>query len=364
MEAIVLNRSFEQVCMIDTFESFIWTERYDCCGNFEIYTVVDTGLLSQIEQDFYLWLKDSDAVMIIEEIQIQSDIETGNKLTISGRSLESILDRRIIWKQTSFINQPIQNVIKTLIENNVTSPELSYRRINNFIFNEVSGISNPSISIQFTGDNLYDAIEGLCKSFNLGFKVTLNDNNQFVFSLYEGVDRSYDQAVNPYVIFSPKFENLINSNYLESKKTLKNVTLVAGEDEGENRKTVEYDISYAEGPQVHTQDLDRRELYTDARDIRSEVEDEHGERQPLTPEQYAAQLIQRGQTKLAENTKSVAFEGQIDTYNTYEYGVDYGMGDVVQIENEYGIGAKVRITEFVKTQDVNGYEAYPTYSII
>ena len=32
-----------------------------------------------------------------------------------------------------------------------------------------------------------------------------------------------------YVIFSPKFENVINTNYLESKKTLKTVTLVAGE---------------------------------------------------------------------------------------------------------------------------------------
>ncbi len=54
---------------------------------------------------------------------------------------------------------------------------------------------------------------------------------QFVFELYAGFDRSYDQTENPYVIFSPKFENIINSNYIESKASLKTVTLVGGEGE-------------------------------------------------------------------------------------------------------------------------------------
>lgn len=64
---------------------------------------------------------------------------------------------------------------------------------------------------------------------NVGFRIKLSDDNKFVFKLYAGADRSYDQFTNPYVIFSPKFENVINTNYLESKKTLKTVTLVAGE---------------------------------------------------------------------------------------------------------------------------------------
>ena len=76
----------------------------------------------------------------------------------------------------------------------------------------------------------------------------------------QGADRSYDQFTNPYVIFSPKFENVINTNYLESKKTLKTVTLVAGEGEGADRRITT--VACASGAGTG---LNRRELYTDAR---------------------------------------------------------------------------------------------------
>ena len=35
-------------------------------------------------------------VMIVEDVQIESDVEDGGVLTVTGRSLESILERRII----------------------------------------------------------------------------------------------------------------------------------------------------------------------------------------------------------------------------------------------------------------------------
>ena len=55
------------------------------------------GLLDYIKQDYYLQSKESEHVMIVEKIQITSDTEDGNHVTVTGRSLESILDRRIVW---------------------------------------------------------------------------------------------------------------------------------------------------------------------------------------------------------------------------------------------------------------------------
>ena len=97
MELFVLNADFESIAVIDTYESMIWTDRYNAYGDFEIYFAMDENLLEYIKEDYYLWLKDSEHSMIIEDIKIDADTEEGNRLIVTGRSLESILERRIIW---------------------------------------------------------------------------------------------------------------------------------------------------------------------------------------------------------------------------------------------------------------------------
>lgn len=351
MEVLIMDEKFQQVCLIDAFESLIWTERYHGFGDFEIYTPANAELMKTVKQDYYAWLKDSDQVMIVEEVQIGTEVETGGHLTISGRSLESILDRRIVWQQT-VLNGNLQNGIKKLITENVISPVIADRKIAGFVFQESKDpyITGLTIRAQYTGDNLYETIETICKAYNLGFQIILNEQNQFVFSLYSGADRSYDQSVNPYVVFSPKFENIINSNYLESKKTLKNVTLVAGEDAGSTRRTRIVGTG---------KDLNRREIYTDARDIQSETQDGK-----LSDGEYNAQLGQRGKEKLSEYQLTKSFEGQVESTQTFVYGKDFYKGDIVQIVNEYGIESKVRVIEIVRAQDTTGYETYPTFSVV
>lgn len=310
------------------------------------------GLLDYIKQDYYLQSKESEHVMIVEKIQITSDTEDGNHVTVTGRSLESILDRRIVWGQ-KLLSGNLQNGIKTLLNENVISPSDSNRKISNFIFKEStdSAITKLKLEAQYTGDNLYDVIQKICEEQGIGFKITLNDEKQFVFELYAGSDRSYDQTENPYVIFSPKFENIINSNYIESKASLKTVTLVGGEGEGAGRRYTT--VGGGSG-------LNRRELFTDARDISSNV----GSDDALTDAEYMAQLQQRGKEKLAENVSITSFEGETETTIMFQYGKDFFNGDIVQIANEYGHETKARILEIVRSEDKDGYSVYPTFKTI
>ena len=233
MDVVILNTSLETVKVIDTFESFIWTERFSEYGDFELYLPMEPDVFDYIKQGYYVTIKDSDRVMIIETISVESNSEDGTRLEVSGRSLESILERRIIWKQTA-LSGNFQNGVKKLLDENLISPTDVQRKVEQFYFSSSTdaAITNLTISAQFTGDNLYDAIKKLCDFRNIGFKVTLgtvHGNDRFVFELYTGVDRSYEQLTNPYVIFAPSYENLLNSDYLESDKNLKTVTLVAGE---------------------------------------------------------------------------------------------------------------------------------------
>lgn len=238
MELLVLNTDFESIAVIDTYESMIWTDRYNSYGDFEIFFAMDTQLLQYLKEDYYLWLKDSEHCMIIEDIKINADTEEGNHLIVTGRSLESILERRIIWGQRIF-NGNLQNGIQTMLNECIISPSIADRKISNFVFVPSTDpkITRLKIDNQYTGDCLYDVIKGLCEENNIGFKIVLTDENKFAFSLYAGVDRSYEQTENPYVVFSPNFENIINSNYYSSRASFRNVTLVAGEGEGASRRT-------------------------------------------------------------------------------------------------------------------------------
>lgn len=355
MILLMLNQSLEVIATVDMFESIIWTERYSSYGEFELYTSMNYGLCELFQLGYYLWNKDTTQVMIIEDIKIDTNSEEGAHLTVSGRSLESILERRIIWNQT-ILEGNFQNGIKKLLDENIIAPIDQTRQILNFEFkaSEDPEITKITVSAQFRGDNLYEALMNLCSAESVGFRIYLSDDNKFVFELYIGVDRSYSQFENPYVIFSPKFENIVNSNYLESNKTLKTVTLVVGEEgEGAEQKTTT--VSLQSGPGLG---LDRRELYTDARDISSKSGDGDD---TLSDSEYMSHLTNRGKEELAENAITKSFEGEIETSHMFRYGKDFFKGDIVQLMNEYGIESRVRVTEMVWSQNTEGTKIYPTF---
>ena len=345
MNIFVMNTNFEVVSVLDSYESIIWNDRYASYGDVEIYTNFDPKLLDVFKQDYYLSILESEHMMIIEGLEITSDSEEGNHLKITGRSLESILDRRIVWAQTS-VSGSLQTALKNLMNAAIINPSIADRKISNFIFQDSTdtAITSLTLTAQFTGDNLYTIVTEVCEAYKIGFKIVLNDSNQFVFSLYSGTDRSYSQEANPYVVFSPKYENVINSDYINSSETMKNVTLVAGEGEGDQRITVT--VGSGSG-------LTRRELFTDARDIQSrEVSD------------INAALIQRGREALADNTSTVHFEGQVEATKMFKYREDFWMGDIVQIANEYGIEGAARVISFIHSEDTNGIQLYPTFEAI
>lgn len=348
MNIMVLDNQFDRIYDVDVFESFLWADRYDEPGSFELYAPVTSDILEYCKPGYYLSNTESDRTMIIEDMTIETDMENGNKIKIIGRSLESILDRRIVWTQTT-VSGSLQSCIQKLLNDAIINPSDEKRKIENFIFVESSDIEITTLMAEFqvTGDDLLTTIEDLCKKSELGFKITLEDG-YFKFKLFKGTDRSYDSG-NDVVVFSPSFDNLISTNYKEERSPYKNIALVAGEGEGLARKTAISGNSSVSG-------LDRREFYVDARDISKE--------DGMSTLQYTALLVTRGEEKLAEKTITKEFDGKCETSQLYSYNQDFFMGDILQIENEYGISAKSRITEFVWSHDSSGFESYPTFTAI
>ena len=358
MELFLLDSNMDAVGIIDDYISIVWTpRRYNEAGDFEMVVPASAEKINDLQLGRYLYsTDDNDVLMVIETVEIETDIEDGDKLKVTGRSIESVLDRRIIWSQT-ILSGNLQNGVKKLLTDAIINPSIADRRISNFIFEDStdSRITGLTLDAQFTGDDLYEAISGICKQVKIGFKISVDlDTKTLTFKLYVGDDRSYNQDTYPFVIFSPKFDNIISTDYLESTTTLKTVTLVAGEGEGSARKTTIVESSEGAGS-----GLDRREMFSDRRDLSTTTQSG-----TLSNAEYMKQLTTAGEEDLAENKKTKAFEGEVESTVMFKYGVDFFIGDIVQIENQYGMEGTARVIEVVKSYDTSGYTCLPTFEAI
>lgn len=334
--------------MIDYHKSGIWTPRYYDVGDFEIYVESTPHTISVLQKGNYVTRPDSTMACIIEKVQATTDTENGKYLIVTGRSLQSILGRRIIWRQTNLAGT-VEDCIRQLINENIINPSVPDRKVEGFTLAEKAGFTE-TVEMQVTGDNLLDVVKDLCQTYEYGFDVNFDDAMRFVFRLYKGIDRSYNQSVNPYVVFSPDFDNIRSSTYTSDKTDYKNVALVAGEGEGVERKMVS--VGSAAG-------LTRYELFVDARDLSTNA----GTEEEITQEEYNRQLAQRGDESLAAAVVQESFEGEVEPAVNYIYGQDYFLGDIVQVENEYGIQNTPRVTEVIECEDENGYTATPTFAV-
>lgn len=79
---------------------------------------------------------------------------------------------------------------------------------------------------------------------------------------------------------------------------------------------------------------------------------------------YMVYLLNRGYEKLAEYGAITSFNGTIEPNTTFVYKQDYFLGDLVTVENEYGISVGARIIEVVEVNDDNGYSVEPKFEYI
>lgn len=356
MELYIKNRSFETIGVIDQYTSLIWTRRYWAHGDFELYIPADNRLLDILQIDNYVCREDDVTVMIIEKIQISTDAEDGNFFIVSGRSAESILYRRVITRNTWNSNAP-SLLCTSLISHEFMNTSGDANRV----VSEFKALSNLTgneelvdISHQNYGATVYDAVFGICKQFGMSMKITYeSDLNGFKVSVWRGRDRTYSQTQNSQVIFSPEFDNLVNSEYVIDYTTLKTEALCAGE---ENQI---FQWRFAGLRNTYgLSGITRRETYVDAGDI-SQTDDNGN---VMTYAEYQRLLSARADESLADQRISSGFTGEIESNIQFVYKRDWDLGDIVQIANEYGITGQARVLEVIESDDESGHRITPTFS--
>lgn len=363
MYAYVMDSNYRQIDILEVYESFIWTDRYNSVGDFEIVLSPSAAVMKSIAKDRYLWIKGSDRLMMIRKKETTTDIEEGSKNKITGESLETVLKRRRICNSLKFENANFQSSIKQILDENIISPSDSSRRIPNFTFvnSSDSRISALTFTGEFLGENVYEVIEEACQTKNVGFRVKPNwSNGGFVFELYMGTDRSYDQTMRPPVVFSPGYENLISSSYTENSDDYATAALLIGGKIQESTVTTIIGSGSGLGRYETTIELSNVSTKYD-RQITNEDGEPDTESVEYTVDEYKALLAKNGNEKLPSFKIVTAFQGEVDYKRQFIYERDFQLGDIVQIENEFQMKGKVRVSEVMHSVDLNGSLLIPTF---
>lgn len=352
----VLNENFVQFYNISEFVSLIWTERYWGYGDFELEILYDLEVLDKVKVGHYLALGDSNNIMVIESLSITYEIDNkaNRYIVYKGRTIESIFDRRIVWGEWLYEEMDAQSIIFDLIDKCFINPDDENRKID-FLRTKVNQ-NIPSIILTLTGDGdgLYEIIQAICQEKQIGMKCELiPDEGIIEFSLYCGEDHSYDQMERPPVIFSGEYENLGPSRYSLDTTRYKTVALAVSPwrdknilDEEGNVIDTETTRSVIEIGDLSLTGLNRREMLVNCGSA------------------YPDDMTQEAMEELSDINQLEELDSELDPKKQFVYGVDYNIGDTVQVVTEFGLDAKAIVIEFVRCWTEYEYTEVPTFKLL
>lgn len=356
----VLDTDLKTLAIIDSYISMIWTDRFNEFGDFQLIVPETKANVSLYTKDRLLYSSDTDSLMIIEDYVMEEDEEKGRTITITGRSYESMLNRRILWNDIVFEGN-IQDLIERMLKENVIEPSDSSRKIPNIVFDRVddSVVNSKSVTEtlavgSFVGDNA----NSVCQTADIGWKLRNRTSGGeldpiYHFSLYSGVDRSADQNVVGRIVLSSDTNTLSSSTYTESNSDYKNfiLTRTTRRENNDSERVIE---SYAFPSGNVPSGKDRYESYISASVVGEDLSDDD----------IRKQLQNQANSELNKKQKISAFDCSVNLSRFYRYGKDYNIGDIISVKTPFGLIFKARVSEFVRSYTDSDSNQYPTLSVI
>lgn len=383
---------------IDEFQSVIWTERYYKAGEVQLVVPALPRYLDLLREGTYLGLAGTDEVMELKTDSIEDGL-----MTVVGKTMLERLDDRIHWPRTTDDENPIADYTTPA---DIKLGELISDRVDKMVINPVpfpaatvwsnlnldwerDKIPNLELgAIDHGGEAkrwtvpvgpLYPVVSDLAEKDGLGLSLYLESADadlgfKLKFKTYRGVDRTSSQTAVPLLRLSPDVNALGKLKELRSIDGYKNVVYVVYK----NQISIHY-----EDPANIPEGLDRRVMIRDAEGepVGTQKDWRYGAgdsaRYPIGgyyggsynkpvvgPADIAKFREQNAKDALANHNYIKQLDGQVEQGNSYIFGKDYGMGDVLELESLTGIVSKARVTEYIRAQDRTGKREYPTLSVI
>jgi hypothetical protein len=360
MELYVLDSLFRSIEVVEKYVSFIWTERFNSAGDFELLVESTPSNRSAFTPGMRFALSDSVRCMETETVEDATDEEGRKLLKISGPSIEfPIMDNRVAfnvkddlttnpkWVITDAPADVARKVFQDICVTGVLDTDDIVPFITAVAVLPDDTIPEPpdDITVEIEPDTVYNVVKPICEAYDLGFRIVRNGElSQLAFDIYTGTDRTSMQTALPTVLFSLDLNNLKSTSRLESDAGMKNVAYVYSNLGFE--EVVALDVN----PSISG--FERKVLVVKMDDF------DVGTSAPVV----SAMMQQKGKEELAKCRGFIGFDGEVSEVSEYKYGVDYQLGDLVEIYGEDGYSSIVRVTEQIFASDEQGQRSYPTLS--
>lgn len=374
MELYTMTSKFLPKDRVNEFTSAIWTERYFTAGDVQLVVPPTPKMIEMLKPGTFLWRRGGMELMELKNHQIKDGL-----LTVTGESVLKFLNERVAWFKNTEMDGTDLTVPRTaeLTSDVLTAGQLISQAVDDTVISATPFTSYwsdaniewfeddfPGLILGPIDDNgsverfsvpqgpLYDGIQRLAQDEGIGLKLYLYSASYdsgfvFKFATYRGKDRTSDQSVHTMVRLTPKMDALTDVEELRSIAQYKNVIYV-------NYKNV-VSLHYISGLPVTPAGFTRRVMMVDAPDIYID---------PLDTAKVAAFRIQTAKNAFAQNIYVEAVDGNVSSKIPYTYGVDFGLGDVIELQGFTQIFSKARVTEYIYSQDQFGEQEYPTLSVL
>lgn len=378
--------TFEIQDVIENYESLIWTERYYGDSEVNVILPIEMDLIEKLPLGIFLGIEESNELMILETINIEQNrlklkgisilswlnnrfVRTSKKHKVRARTIEDYFPGQILWEMlftavspNSEYMDPETTDIPAQYLSKLQIPEIG-------LYDWDSSGDLVTIAVSF--EPLYDEMRKIAITYQIGMQIILmtkldpNAEQPLGFRSYKGLNKTSfqdpDLPQNPIVRFSTDLDSLQNVRELRSQSIYKtiafafapNVDIELGDETGANAG-----IAYIRG----TEDLDSFNRF-ECRALQVFAEDLTGFSTP-TGYELATLINLLNGTARDELGKSILIEvvdGDISPTNMYQYGRDYSLGDLVELQGSDGIISTIRVTEHILSEEATGEKGYVTY---
>ena len=380
-DVLVYDDNWELQVVVDNYESLVWTDKAKDCGDFELYMYYDPDLWKTIKLGTFLRIRDSEHTMMVNKRDLKDTFEDTPRMIFTGKSMEYITSRRVVYKQIDVTDTPGNIVNKLLDENCIDSPFLQqfapdptnpskkYRGITGLYRDESNWqqeLGDVKISKQYLGQTIYEAVSDLVKTYSSPMCyifVHHTDDNKWRWRLGTGVNRSWNQGTNEWVTFSSDFNNLKSSEFIQDNEKYANAFYITGADPGDGKPRVTMPIERTDNdtPQGgFISGTKRIEKWIDGSSVK--LKDDNNKDIPFT--QYMNELLSYGHASMREYVTETTFAGDVDPNVQWVYMRDYYIGDIVNVFDDMGNGAWCVIDGMTITSDKNGVVIVPDFKAI
>jgi hypothetical protein len=373
MEIYILDKLLRPIDVVDEFISVIWTERFDVKGDFELVTLSTFANRKRFVEYAILSCTESDRLMIVDKVEETTDADEGNVLKIKGFDAISILEARMAlgyyplepeeeqWTSVWQFQYPPADLMRVMFNEICRNGRISENDIIPFLAEPEESLYPESTIPEMTEnidwiqkpDKLYNAITDVGKIYDLGIRLYKDPNlSKLYFEVYAGSDRTTAQTTLPPVIFSPDMGNLQNTTEFSDVSQEFNVVQVffTYKDEFENDRALSFEVT-PDGSDPWLGGFDRKVKLLVVTQLPEDIDSE------LEIEGY---LMQLGKEELQKSRPVGVFDGEANKNDGYTYGVDYFLGDLVEVRSSTGGTGYMRVVEQIFVQDQEGERSFPT----